>query len=195
LQVLKKTAATIHRNFDFKILSKACVVWGGHLLLLARPIFLVITDTCKMAQTITKRLFPNGYPIAVERTQSSVQVHPMRSSDALLAESARWFGQPLSHVWPNSDRKVHPQTTPPEVAGKVIDAALGNPVWGCCRLAEELKQHNILISSPTVQKILIKQRMGSQLERATRVLELAEQGQRLTLQQSLQVKRIMRTKN
>jgi hypothetical protein len=148
-----------------------------------------------MADTITKRLSLDDYPTVVEHTSGVGRVrHPPSSNDSLSPESVRWFGQPLSRVWRVADRKLHPQTTPPEVAGKVIDAALSNPVWGCCRLAEELKQHNILISSPTVQKILIKQRMGSQLERANRVLELAAQGHPITLQQSAQVKRILRAK-
>ena len=75
-----------------------------------------------------------------------------------------------------------PATTPPEVVDKEIVATLDDPIWGCCRLAEELKRKNILISSPTVQKILIKQRIGSRRERATRVLERAEQSHPLTPQ-------------
>jgi hypothetical protein len=36
--------------------------------------------------------------------------------------------------------------------------------WGWCKLAEEINQNNILINSPTVQNILVKQRMGSPRE-------------------------------
>jgi hypothetical protein len=148
-----------------------------------------------MAETDTKRLSVDNFSTVVDL---AVGVRPSKSQPAqnvdLARELARWFGQPLSRVPPKLDRKVHPQTTPPEVASKVIEAALNNPVWGCCKLAEELKQQNILISSPTVQKILIKQRIGSRRERAARILELAEQGYALTLKQSLQIKRIMRPK-
>lgn len=149
-----------------------------------------------MGETVTKRLPVDDFSNAVEHV---VGVGPSRRQSAqsadLAGQDTRWFGQPLSRVAPSLDRKVHPQTTPPEVAKKVIEAALNNPIWGCCKLAEELKQQNILISSPTVQKILIKQRIGSRRERATRVLELSEQGHALTLKQSLQIKRIMRSKN
>lgn len=148
-----------------------------------------------MGETVTKRLTVDNFSNAVEHV---VSVGPSRRQPAqsvdLAGQGTRWFGQPLSRVTPSLDRKVHPQTTPPEVANKVIEAALNNPIWGCCKLAEELKLQNILISSPTVQKILIKQRIGSRRERATRVLELAEQGHALTLKQSLQIKRIMRAK-
>jgi hypothetical protein len=65
-------------------------------------------------------------------------------------------------------RKTHPQTTPPEVAKKVIEFALQYPNLGCCKLADELKHHNILLSSPTIQKILLRQRLGSRQERIAR---------------------------
>lgn len=148
-----------------------------------------------MEETVTKRLSVDNFSNVVDQ---AVGVGPSKSRRAqnvdLGGEDTRWFGQPLSRVPPSLDRKAHPQTTPPEVANKVIEAALNNPIWGCCKLAEELQQQNILISSPTVQKILIRQRIGSRRERATRVLELAEQGHVLTAKQRLQIKRIMRPK-
>lgn len=88
-------------------------------------------------------------------------------------------------------RKAHPQKTPSEVAATVIEFSLCNPIWGCCQLAKKLKQRNILISSPTVQKILINQQMGSQRERAARILERGRAGQALTSFQMLQVERIL----
>jgi hypothetical protein len=146
-----------------------------------------------MGESATKRLPQVNFPSAVERAVGGGQLRHQRDPDvALVREDIRWFGQPLSRVTPTADRKAHPQTTPPEVVVKVIEAALSNPIWGCCKLAEDLKHQNILISSPTVQKILIRERIGSRRERATRVLELAERGHELTLQQSLQIKRIMR---
>jgi hypothetical protein len=116
------------------------------------------------------------------------------ANDDLAGYGTRWFGQPLARSAPSLERKVHPQTTPPDVAKKVVEAALKNPIWGCCKLAEELKRNNILISSPTVQKILIKLHMGSQRERAARLMELNSRGQILTPQQSTQVQRILRVK-
>ena len=148
-----------------------------------------------MAETFTKRFPEDNFSNDVEH---GVGVRSSRRRPAqnvgVVAEGGRWFGQPLVRVPTNLDRKAHPQTTPPEVVDKEIVAALDDPIWGCCRLAEELKRKNILISSPTVQKILIKQRIGSRRERATRVLERAEQGHPLTPKQSAQIKRIMRPK-
>ncbi len=146
-----------------------------------------------MSESVTKRCPVENFSNAVEHGVGSSRLQPAQNADR-SGESAVWFRQPLSSVPTNFDRKAHPQTTPPEVANEVIEAALNNPIWGCCKLAEELKQQNILISSPSVQKILIKQRIGSRRERATRVLEFAAQGQALTLKQSLQIKRIMRPK-
>ena len=149
-----------------------------------------------MAETFIKRFPEDNFSNDVEH---GVGVRPSQrrpaQNVAVVAEGGRWFGQPLVRIPTNLDRKAHPQTTPPEVVNKVIEAALDDPIWGCCRLAEELERKNILISSPTVQKILIRQRIGSRRERATRVLERVEQGHPLTPKQSLQIKRIMRPKN
>lgn len=148
-----------------------------------------------MSESVTKRFPVDNFSNAVEHAVGggTSRLQPAQNVD-LAGEGARWFRQPLSRVPAILHRKVHPQTTPPEVANKVIEVALSNPIWGCCKLAEELKHDNILISSPTVQKILIKQRIGSRRERATRVLELAEQGHALSPKQSLQIRRIMRPK-
>ena len=136
-----------------------------------------------MAETFTKRFPEDNFSNEVELGGGIVpSVRRPAQNAGVVVDGGRWFGQPLVRVPTNLDRKAHPQTTPPEVVNKVIEAALDDPIWGCCRLAEELKRKNILISSPTVQKILIRQRIGSRLERATRVLERAEQGHPLTPQ-------------
>ena len=123
--------------------------------------------------------------------------HPGSATTTLTSPSVdanRWFGQPIALVKRLSDRKLHPQTTPPEVVAKVIDTALCSPVLGCCKLAEKLKRNSILISSPTVQKILIKQRLGTRHDRAVRLLEYARNGRVLSPIQILQVERILHIK-
>ena len=69
--------------------------------------------------------------------------------------------------------KTHPQTTPAEVAEKVIALSLEHPAWGCVRLADHLRLQGISISSPTVQSILIKHGMGTKLERLFKLEEKA----------------------
>ena len=68
--------------------------------------------------------------------------------------------------------KSHPQTTPPEVVEKILELSLANPMWGCVRLSDQLKLMGISVSSPTIQKILIKHDMGSKYQR---LLKLEEQ--------------------
>ena len=68
--------------------------------------------------------------------------------------------------------KSHPQTTPPEVVEKILKLSLANPMWGCVRLSDQLKLMGISVSSPTIQKILIKHEMGSRYQR---LLKLEEQ--------------------
>src|SRR5579884_2962632 len=45
--------------------------------------------------------------------------------------------------------KTHPQTTPPEVVGRILALSLEHPARGCARLAEHLKLDGISVSSPT----------------------------------------------
>ncbi len=61
--------------------------------------------------------------------------------------------------------KSHPFTTPPEVEEKILELSLEHPSWGCVRLSDWLKLEGISISSPTVQRILIKHEMGSRYDR------------------------------
>ena len=57
--------------------------------------------------------------------------------------------------------KSHPHTTPPKIVNEVLMLSLENPDWGCVKLSSCLKDLGISISSPTVQKILIKHGMAS----------------------------------
>jgi hypothetical protein len=104
-----------------------------------------------------------------------------------------WFAVPSALVSPRRERKAHPQATPPDVQQSVIEFALNHPMFGCCKLAQLLKDHSIPISSPTIQKILIKYQLGSKRQRAARVLALAQQGRTISPYQMLQAERIMRT--
>jgi len=69
--------------------------------------------------------------------------------------------------------KSHPQTTPPEIVEKILELSLANPMWGCVRLSDQLKLMGISVSSPTIQKILIKHGMGSRYQRLLKLEEKA----------------------
>lgn len=69
--------------------------------------------------------------------------------------------------------KSHPQTTPPEVVEKILAISLRNPMWGCVRLSDQLKLVGISVSSPTIQKILIANNLGSKYQRLLRLEEKA----------------------
>ena len=69
--------------------------------------------------------------------------------------------------------KTHPQTTPPEVVEKILELSLANPMWGCVRLSDQLKLMGISVSSPTIQKILIKRNLGSRYQRLLKLEEKA----------------------
>lgn len=66
---------------------------------------------------------------------------------------------------------THPQTTPKEVEDKILEESLKHPSWGCVKLSDWLKLQDVSVSSPTVQKILIKNQMGSTYERWLRLEE------------------------
>ena len=69
--------------------------------------------------------------------------------------------------------KSHPQTTPPGVVKKILRLSLEHPSWGCVRLSDYLKLQGISVSSPTVQKILIKHGMASRYDRLLKLEEKA----------------------
>ncbi len=61
--------------------------------------------------------------------------------------------------------KSHPQTTPAQTVKKIIDFALKNPSKGCVYISNQLKLAGISVSSPTVQKILIRNDIASRYDR------------------------------
>ena len=69
--------------------------------------------------------------------------------------------------------KSHPMTTPKEVVDKILDLSMRNPMWGCVRLSNQLKLMGISVSSPTIQKILIKHDLGSRYQRLLRLEQRA----------------------
>jgi hypothetical protein len=80
--------------------------------------------------------------------------------------------------------KSHPFTTSPEVEERILESSLEHPSWGCTRLSHWLKLEGISVSSPTVQRILIKHEMGSRYERWLKLEERqASDGMELTGEQ------------
>ena len=61
--------------------------------------------------------------------------------------------------------RSHPMTTPAGVVKRVVALSLEHPAWGCTRLSDYLKLDGVSVSSPTVQKILIKHGMASRYDR------------------------------
>ena len=67
--------------------------------------------------------------------------------------------------------KFHPMTTPDEVVEKIIALSVAHPGWGCVRLSAMLKLDGVSVSSPTIQKILIKKGMGNRYDRLWKLEE------------------------
>jgi transposase InsO family protein len=85
---------------------------------------------------------------------------------------------------------THPQTTPPEVEEKIIEESLKHPSWGCVKLSDWLKLQGISVSSPTVQRILIKHKMGSVYERWMRLEQKhLDEGLELTAEQIARIEK------
>ena len=61
--------------------------------------------------------------------------------------------------------KSHPMTTPEGVVNQILETSLAHPAWGCVRLSNYLKLAGVSVSSPTIQKILIKHEMGTRYDR------------------------------
>lgn len=80
--------------------------------------------------------------------------------------------------------KSQPNATTPETEAKVLQTSLEHPSWGCVKLSDFLKLEGVSISSPTVQKILIRNGMASVYERWLKVEERhLEEGIELTAEQ------------
>jgi transposase InsO family protein len=69
--------------------------------------------------------------------------------------------------------KTHPMTTPPETVAKVLDLSTKNPMWGCVRLANQLRLMGVSVSSPTIQNILIKHGLASRYDRLLKLEQRA----------------------
>jgi transposase InsO family protein len=61
--------------------------------------------------------------------------------------------------------KSHPMETVAEVVEQVLNTSYPFPTWGCVKVSDYLKLKGVSISSPTVQKILIRHGMASRYER------------------------------
>lgn len=72
---------------------------------------------------------------------------------------------------------AHPQKTLPEVEEMVIVTSLAQPSWGCVRLSNHLKGLGVYVSSPTVQKILLRHNLGYKYQRWLRMEENSGQRQ------------------
>lgn len=81
--------------------------------------------------------------------------------------------------------KSHPLTTRPEVEERAIALSCQHPSWGCTRLSNWLKDTGTSISSPTVQRILIKHGLGTRYHRWLKLRERqATEGTELTEEQA-----------
>jgi len=76
-----------------------------------------------------------------------------------------------------STPKSNPRTTPGQVAKRIVEISLEHPQWGCIRVAQQLQTEGTAISSPTVQKILIKNQIATIKDRWCRLEELFIQGE------------------
>ena len=77
---------------------------------------------------------------------------------------------------PSAPFPARRNAAPPETAAAVLRLCLRHPEWGCDRLAHYLTLEGSPISSPTVQKILIRAGLGKvrQREEAARSRDAAE---------------------
>lgn len=61
--------------------------------------------------------------------------------------------------------KSQPNSTTPETEALILECSLQHPAWGCVKLSDFLKLQGVSVSSPTIQKILIKNSMASVYDR------------------------------
>lgn len=86
--------------------------------------------------------------------------------------------------------KHHPWTTPQETVDKILALSMEYPAWGCVRLSNHLKLQGISVSSPVIQKILIKYGMGSRYERLLKLEErVLQEPSALTPEQVAQIEK------
>lgn len=86
--------------------------------------------------------------------------------------------------------KSQPNTTTPETEAKILEESLSHPSWGCVKLSDYLKLHGVSVSSPTVQKILIRHGMGSVYDRWMRLEQKhLDEGIELTAEQIAKIEK------
>lgn len=86
--------------------------------------------------------------------------------------------------------KSQPNATTPEMEEKILECSLAHPSWGCVKLSDFLKLQGVSVSSPTIQKILIRNGMGSVYERWLKVEEKhLEEGIELTPEQIARIEK------
>jgi len=86
--------------------------------------------------------------------------------------------------------KSQPNTTTPETEAKILEESICHPSWGCTKLSDYLKLRGVSVSSPTVQKILIRNNMGSVYERWLRLEEKhLEEGIELSAEQVAKIEK------
>ena len=84
--------------------------------------------------------------------------------------------------------KSQPNQTTPETEAAILECSLTHPSWGCVKLSDFLKLQGISVSSPTVQKILIRNGMASVYDRWLKVEERhLETGVELTAEQVVKI--------
>ena len=86
--------------------------------------------------------------------------------------------------------KSQPNTTTPETETKILEGSTAHPPWGCVKLSDFLKLQGVSVSSPTIQRILIRNNMPSVYERWLRLEEKhLEAGFELTAEQIAKIEK------
>lgn len=87
--------------------------------------------------------------------------------------------------------KGQPNQTTPEVEAAILKESLEHPSWGCVKLSDYLKLKGVSVSSPTVQKILIRNGMASVYDRWLRLEERhLTEGIELTAEQVAKIEKL-----
>ena len=79
--------------------------------------------------------------------------------------------------------KSHPMQTPDYVKDAVLEMSLAHPSWGCKRISAELAMQKLMVSSVTIQRILIKAGRASRTQRFMALEVEALKGYELTPEQ------------
>jgi len=86
--------------------------------------------------------------------------------------------------------KTQPHQTTPENEAAILECSLAHPSWGCVKLSDFLKLQGISVSSPTVQKILIRNGLASVYDRWLKVEERhLEEGITLSAEQVAKIEK------